>query len=286
MSLNTKFGNCKIQQGYYVISSRKEGNHGKKLHVLLFTEEYGNYLPTGYQIHHIDGDKKNNEEDNLVAIPPNIHTIIHNTKEEKHYGTRKHELESKYGFYGVTKRKRNNINQGYLWRYNVYVNGSKVDINSTSLNELKEKVLRKGYKWLITNEIKAKKSLEEEKLNTKLWRKNKLDIIAINHGFKDFKELVFHENKKNALSLKEVSDKYDLNYSNCTSYMSDNNIKSPKTSKYEKEARKFGFESFLEMLKIEKSNGLSFAGIRRKYNLNKTWGERYLKTLGLKYNDL
>jgi hypothetical protein len=33
--------------------------------------------PEGWHIHHIDGDRKNNDIDNLIAVPPSLHEWIH-----------------------------------------------------------------------------------------------------------------------------------------------------------------------------------------------------------------
>ena len=41
----TKFGTAKIYRGYYIITSRKEGNHGKFLHRLIFEDFYKIKLP-------------------------------------------------------------------------------------------------------------------------------------------------------------------------------------------------------------------------------------------------
>ena len=79
-TIKTKFGNaCFIKshgRGYYVISSSKEGNRGKQLHRLIY-EDYHGKIPKGMQIHHIDGDTKNNDISNLMAVSIAEHNKIH-----------------------------------------------------------------------------------------------------------------------------------------------------------------------------------------------------------------
>lgn len=76
-NIYTPFGTAYInQQGYYIIGSRVEGNKGKRLHRLIYENEYGP-IPKGYDIHHIDGNKLNNDLDNLVALSRKEHTSLH-----------------------------------------------------------------------------------------------------------------------------------------------------------------------------------------------------------------
>ena len=64
----TKFGSCSLNQdGYFIISSRKEGNFGKYLHRLIYEEHYGK-IPKNIIIHHIDGNKQNNKASNLEWV--------------------------------------------------------------------------------------------------------------------------------------------------------------------------------------------------------------------------
>lgn len=47
--LETKFGNVKLNDdGYYIITSRKEGNNGKIFHRLVWEDWYGIQVPKGY----------------------------------------------------------------------------------------------------------------------------------------------------------------------------------------------------------------------------------------------
>jgi hypothetical protein len=82
--LKTKYGNVKINtQGYYRISSKKEKNHDKYLHRLIWEETNGE-IPEGYIIHHIDGNPLNNDIKNLECMTHSKHTILHH-KGKKHF---------------------------------------------------------------------------------------------------------------------------------------------------------------------------------------------------------
>ena len=76
--MKSKFGNINIKSdGYYVISSEKEGNYGKYLHRLIYEELYGE-IPQGYVIHHKDHNKLNNCILNLQLMKRGEHSSLHN----------------------------------------------------------------------------------------------------------------------------------------------------------------------------------------------------------------
>lgn len=76
--LNTKFGKAKINNnGYYIISSAKEGNHGKLLHRLIFEDYYGVTLLANANIHHINGCKTDNNINNLEMMTWEDHGRFH-----------------------------------------------------------------------------------------------------------------------------------------------------------------------------------------------------------------
>ncbi len=93
--LHTKFGTAKLQKnGYYYITSRKEGNYGKRLHRLIWEAVWGK-IPKNWVVHHIDGDKTNNCLLNLYGMDKTYHNKLHNTNENNpRYGT-KHTEETK-----------------------------------------------------------------------------------------------------------------------------------------------------------------------------------------------
>lgn len=44
-----------------------------------YKRKYGE-LRLGFEIHHIDGDRDNNDIENLVEIPPELHSRYHNSE--------------------------------------------------------------------------------------------------------------------------------------------------------------------------------------------------------------
>ena len=171
MCLKTKFGNAKINKGgYYAITSRKEGNNRKYLHRLIFEDYYNidldDEFPDGVHIHHIDGDKTNNEIWNLEPIPASEHHSLHNGGENNPmYGKRgeNHPMYGKHrsdetikkisesqnctGFFRVYKHKDSRYKQGFHWVYQYYEGGKQKAITSVDIDKLKEKVLDKGLEW-------------------------------------------------------------------------------------------------------------------------------------------
>ena len=75
--LRTKWGDARIDNGYYRISTRKEGNKGKRLHRLIYEDYYKVTLLPWTHIHHIDGNKLNNDISNLEAMFGNVHNSEH-----------------------------------------------------------------------------------------------------------------------------------------------------------------------------------------------------------------
>lgn len=57
--------------GYYLNAKTH-----KRLHVAVYETEVG-AIPAGYHVHHIDHDKDNNSPENLLAIAPAEHEILH-----------------------------------------------------------------------------------------------------------------------------------------------------------------------------------------------------------------
>ncbi len=58
--------------GYYV-------NKGVKLHRIIWEKHKGS-IKRGYIVHHVDGDKLNNDIDNLLEIEWGKHTIEHHLR--------------------------------------------------------------------------------------------------------------------------------------------------------------------------------------------------------------
>lgn len=61
--------------GYYLSSQPIDGKR-KRLHVYVW-EYYKGAIPKGYQVHHIDFNKANNELDNLALLDAKVHAALH-----------------------------------------------------------------------------------------------------------------------------------------------------------------------------------------------------------------
>jgi hypothetical protein len=80
-TLHTKFGTAKINtSGHYLITSNKEGNHGKYLHRLIWEDFYGCEVPEGYVIHHRNHIKTDNCILNLQLMSKADHNKLHHKK--------------------------------------------------------------------------------------------------------------------------------------------------------------------------------------------------------------
>ena len=79
-TIHTKYGTAVLSRnGYYRISSRKEGNKNKSLHRLIFEDYNECTLDKNDIIHHIDGDRLNNHPANLICMSKKAHSILHNS---------------------------------------------------------------------------------------------------------------------------------------------------------------------------------------------------------------
>ena len=88
MSFETKFGKAEINnKGYCQIISSKKGYKGKQLHRLIYEDYYGVSLLSFVYIHHIDGNKSNNNINNLQPMYASDHQRMHNLGKNNHnYG--------------------------------------------------------------------------------------------------------------------------------------------------------------------------------------------------------
>lgn len=172
-------------QGYYQISSSKEGNKGKKLHRLIWEDFYNKKIPDGYVIHHLNGNKLDNRIQNLQCVGRSNHIIFHNknisdeTREKRSeskkgaknpnygkkasYETRRKMSESSKtphtdehnenvsraknttGYYRVSKKTYDTGR--VLWRYCYYENGKTHEIGRGDLKKLESVVKSRGLKW-------------------------------------------------------------------------------------------------------------------------------------------
>lgn len=96
-TLHTKFGNVNINNmGYYVITTRKEGNNMKLLHRLIWEKYYGE-ISLNIHIHHVDGNKLNNCIWNLDTLTHSEHSSLHNKGKEYSDETKMKMSEAKKG---------------------------------------------------------------------------------------------------------------------------------------------------------------------------------------------
>ncbi len=165
VKIKTKFGNATLcNDGYYHITSRKEGNNGKKVSRLVFEDFYNIELPTDVHIHHVDGDRTNDNIWNLIPISSSEHSILHNKGISKNISTKSKISKNKTstGFFRVIRSKAIENTTGYTWVYRVQNRSSDVFINSSSLIILKQRVTSQGLDWFIVDEELAEKSKQLE----------------------------------------------------------------------------------------------------------------------------
>lgn len=140
--LHTRFGNVSINKtdGYYRVTTSKQGNHSKRWHRLIFEDFYGP-IPKGYIVHHKDGNKLNNCLMNLEILKQSTHRTNHYLNSD----------ENTTGYYRVSKWKSKSYKRGYCWVYQArkYNEGNiKRDlIIKPTLKELEEEVKRQGFEW-------------------------------------------------------------------------------------------------------------------------------------------
>ena len=81
--MQTKYGNATFveSKGYYILSKGEYRN--KLLHRVIFEDTYGK-IPEGWDVHHHDFNKLNNDPSNLVALPHWVHAQLHNRGENNH----------------------------------------------------------------------------------------------------------------------------------------------------------------------------------------------------------
>ena len=185
-TLQTKYGTaCINSSGYYSVKD-KEGNR-RPLHRLIFEDFYNIKLPNNIHVHHVDGNKLNNEIWNLIPLTNKEHAHIHHkdkfvsaeTKQRiseaqtgernNNYGglTEEHSLaiskaRNTTGFFRLTTEKKKASKQGFIWRYKYYDENNKIKyLRSVNLMKLLSMVLNKGFEWKILDIAKAKETCKK-----------------------------------------------------------------------------------------------------------------------------
>lgn len=97
--ITTKYGNARVDDvGYYSIINIKEGFKDRRLHRLIYEDSHKVTILPGNHIHHKDGNKLNNEINNLELLTHSEHSKIHRAdkigENAPHYG-KKHSEEAK-----------------------------------------------------------------------------------------------------------------------------------------------------------------------------------------------
>ena len=146
--LNTKYGRAKIDNhGYYRITSGKEGNNGKRLHRLIWEDYHGKKIPEGYVVHHIDGNKLNNDIGNLKLMNHSEHLSHHHKGKVVSKEARKKMSESMKGEKNafnvcikIRKYKNKTCKQGFNWIAQPYNHEGQQSLQSVNLNKCIEKV--------------------------------------------------------------------------------------------------------------------------------------------------
>lgn len=166
VKIQTKFGTAtKRTDGYWDITSSKEGNFKKLLHRLVFEDFYNIKLDNNTIIHHDDGNKDNNEIWNLVPMTQSEHRRLHNyennpihqVKNDVNYLIKLSKAHNnKTGIFRVNIKREKGYAKGFTYSYQYVVDGKKVFIRSVDINKLKEKVLARGLEWIVLDENKAK----------------------------------------------------------------------------------------------------------------------------------
>lgn len=163
--IETKFGKANINnKGYYDIVSEHEGNFRKKLHRLIYEDYHKVTLLSTTDIHHIDGNKLNNNIENLEAISHGEHSRRHMCEYNPMLGENHSEKSmikmsarhSTSGYFRVTKTIDPKMKQGFLWAYQYYdKNKKRKRIRRKTIPELKKAVLEKGLLWKKLDEIEV-----------------------------------------------------------------------------------------------------------------------------------
>lgn len=149
----TKFGKATIDNGYYRITSSKEGNYKKHLHILVWEDHYSKPVPEGYDIHHVNGLKTDNRIQNLQCVEHSKHVSFH-MKDKKFSEEHKKKLSENHskiknttGYYRVSKQTSKTAKQGFTWIYRYYENGKRNCISNINLDGLEKEVKKRGLEW-------------------------------------------------------------------------------------------------------------------------------------------
>lgn len=67
-----------VKTGYYLCSTKTDTGKRERLHSFVYRTEHGlPAIPAGYHVHHLDGNKDNNDIGNLVLLSASEHEYYH-----------------------------------------------------------------------------------------------------------------------------------------------------------------------------------------------------------------
>lgn len=76
--LRTRWGKVRINNCGYPCVRTKQGY--RSLHRLVWTQHYNHRVPEGYEIHHLNADKKDFRIQNLQCVRSDLHRRFHQQK--------------------------------------------------------------------------------------------------------------------------------------------------------------------------------------------------------------
>lgn len=148
----TKYGKAYLDKGYYRIRDKNSKYNNKALHRIIYEEHHKCTILPNYVIHHKDGNKVNNNINNLILMSNSDHSKLHNIQGDNipEYTFKQmlaiSKSQNKSGYFRVSISKANN-KQGFKYKYQYYENGVQKSISSKNIRKLERKVKRKGLPW-------------------------------------------------------------------------------------------------------------------------------------------
>ena len=187
-TIETKYGTARLNSHGYFWVMTDDGTR-KPLHRIIFEDFYRIKLPKNIHIHHVDGNKTNNEIWNLIPLTNKEHAGLHHKnkivsdetrkkiseaqtgEKNNNYGhlSEQHSLaisksRTTTGFFRLTKETRKALKQGFTWRYKYYDENDKIRyLRNANLIKLYSMVLNKGLEWKILDLTKAKETCKKYK---------------------------------------------------------------------------------------------------------------------------
>ena len=151
----------KIKENHADVSGENNAMYGKKHSeesLKKMSESHKGYKPT---------------PETLIKMSKAQKRRLANKENHPNYGkhhSKEHRINlakslNSSGILNVCKCYTDMCTQGFTWQYWYYEKGKQTSISAIGLLRLKEKVLAKGFDWVIVNEELANKSLEESARN-------------------------------------------------------------------------------------------------------------------------